>query len=369
MRPFLPLLAVLAAAFLTAPVISCAAQPPAPTVAVAPDALPLTLPVPKAGRAKPLVAVVADNAGSETTDFTIPYGVLKDSGAADVVSVSTRPGPVKLMMTLTIEADETLAAFDTANPAGADIVIVPAMMDGKDPALLAWLRAQYERGATIISICEGARVTARAGLLHGKAATTHWSAMKDLAKHYPDTTWVRDRRYVQSGRIISTTGVTASIPLSLALIEAIAGRPAAQAEADRLGVSSWGPEHVTADFQPRGSDISGNLVGIAAVWNHPRMEAPLSDGVDEIALALTTDAWGRIFRGKVVTTTTDGRPVVSRHGLKLLPEASPRAGSRVLVVPQGPPAHALDAALDGIQSRFGPTARRLSALGLEYGRP
>jgi putative intracellular protease/amidase len=369
MRPYLPIVAVLAAAFLSAPIISCAAQSPAPTVSVAPDPLPLTLPVPKAGRARPLVAVVADNAGSETTDFTIPYGVLKDSGAAAVVSVSTRPGPVKLMMTLTIEADETLAAFDSANPAGADIVIVPAMMNGKDPALLAWLRTQYERGAVIVSICEGARVTARAGLLHGHAATTHWSAMKDLAKHYPDTAWIRDRRYLQSGRMISTTGVTASIPLSLALIEAIAGRPTAQAEADRLGVSGWGPEHSTAAFQPRASDFTGNILGIAAVWNHPRMEAPIADGVDEIALALTTDAWGRIFRGKVVTTAQDGRPVVSRHGLRVLPEARPRAGGRVLAIPAGPSALALDAALAGIGSRFGPTARRLSALGLEYGAP
>nr|QQZ51993.1 DJ-1/PfpI family protein [Phenylobacterium glaciei] len=82
------------------------------------------------------------------------------------------------------------------------------------------------QGATIVSICEGARVLANAGLLHDRRATTHWSALKGLTKAYPDTTWVRDRRYVQDGAVISTTGVSASIPASLALVEAIAGRAA-----------------------------------------------------------------------------------------------------------------------------------------------
>jgi len=59
-----------------------------------------------------------------------------------------------------------------------------------------------------------------------------WSAMEGLAKAYPDTTWVRDQRYVQDGQVISTTGVTASIPMSLALVEAIGGDAVAQATAN-----------------------------------------------------------------------------------------------------------------------------------------
>ncbi len=50
-------------------------------------------PAPKAGRVRPLVVVLADNGGTETTDFIMPYGILKDSGAADVVTVSTGPVP------------------------------------------------------------------------------------------------------------------------------------------------------------------------------------------------------------------------------------------------------------------------------------
>ncbi len=198
----------------------------------------LVLPAPKRGHARPLVVVVADSAGAETTDFVIPYAVLKESGVADVRSVSTLPGPLHLMMTLQIEADQTVAQFDAATPEGADIVIVPAQMQPRSPALSTWLQAQARRGATIVSICEGARVLANAGLLHGRRATSHFSSLSELERTYPDTIWVRDRRYVQDGPIISTTGVTASIPVSLALVEAIAGRDVALATAQRLGVSN-----------------------------------------------------------------------------------------------------------------------------------
>ena len=58
-------------------------------------------------RARPVIAVVGANEGSETTDYLIPYGVLKRSGVADVVSLGVGPGPVKLMPALTIVPDAT----------------------------------------------------------------------------------------------------------------------------------------------------------------------------------------------------------------------------------------------------------------------
>ncbi|MCK9623011.1 MAG: hypothetical protein M0R47_21050, partial [Methylobacter sp.] len=68
----------------------------------------LTLPAPKDQRVRPLVVILADNAGTETTDFVIPYGVLKESDAANVVTVSTEPGTVELMPALQIRADMTI---------------------------------------------------------------------------------------------------------------------------------------------------------------------------------------------------------------------------------------------------------------------
>lgn len=351
-------------AFLT-PVAPFAAA--GPSVAhVQPDGL--TLPAPKAGRARPLVVVLADNAGAETTDFAIPYGVLKESGVAEVRSVATAAGPIQLMPSLKILADQTTGAFDRAEPAGADIIIVPAQMKPKSPELAAWLRAQAAKGAVIVSICEGARVLAHAGLLKGRRATTHWSALKGLAKAYPDTTWVRDRRYVQDGPIISTTGVTASIPATLALVEAIAGRPTARATADRVGVAEWGPAHRTADFQVTTADYGHGLWTLAAFWAHETVEAPVANGTDEVALALRTDTWSRTYRTKVVTTRPGQAAVRSRRGLAILPDAEPRAGRHVLAAHPTPAAE-IDGSLAAIGKRYGPATARLAMLGLEYNTP
>ena len=338
-----------------------------PSVAlVAPDGL--TLPAPKAGRARPLVVVLADNAGAETTDFAIPYGVLKGSGVAEVRSVATSAGPIQLMPSLKILADQTVAQFDRAEPAGADIIIVPAQMKPKSPKLAAWLRAQAGKGAVVVSICEGARVLANAGLLHDRRATTHWSALKKLAKAYPDTTWVRDRRYVQDGRIISTTGVSASLPASLALVEAIAGRAAAQATADRLGVRDWSATHRTGDFQVTAADYRHGVGNLAAFWAHETVETPIGPGTDEVTLALRTDTWSRSYRTKVVTTRPGLGAVRSRNGLAILPDAEPRAGRYIL--PSHPtPAAEIDGSLAAMAKRYGSASARLARLGLEYEAP
>lgn len=329
----------------------------------------LTLPAPKAGRTRPLVVVVGENVGAEVTDFIIPYGVLKDSGVAEVRSLSTGEGPVQLRMALKIRADQTLAQFDLAEPAGADIVIVPAQMSPKDKALTAWIRDQADRGAVIVSVCEGARVLANAGLLHGRRATTHWGAMKTLEKAYPDTTWVRDRRYVQDGPVISTTGVTASIPMSLALVEAIGGHATAEATARRLGVSNWGPAHHTTDFSLSKAEIARALGVMAAIWSHETVEAPVAEGVDEVALALRSDVWQRSYRTRVLTTRVGRTPVTSRHGLIILPDAEPKTGRYQIPGDAGPAAPQLDQALAAMGRRYGPFAVRLARLGLEYDPP
>lgn len=341
--------------------------PALPTAAVIRDQ-PLTLGLPKAGRTRPLVVVLADNAGTETTDFVIPYGVLKESGAADVLTVSTGSGTVQLMMALKIRADETTAQFDAAEPAGADIVVVPAMMNNADPKLIAWVKAQYVKGATLLSICEGARILAGAGLLEGKSATTHWAALDDLASAYPGTHWVRDRRYVQDGRIISTTGVSASIPATLALVEAIAGHATAAATARRLGVKDWSSSHSSAAFTLMGSDLTQGVWNFLAFWRHETVEAPVADGVDEIRLALETDAWTRTLRSHVVSTSGNTVEVRSLRGLRIEPDALPSGDGYVLPEYPGGPVAALDGALNDIDRRIGPSTTRLVTLGLEYPR-
>jgi transcriptional regulator GlxA family with amidase domain len=174
-------------------------------------------------RARPLVAVVAGRHGVETTDFVVPFGVLYRSRVADVRALGVHDGPVPMMPALTIKPQMTLAAFDAEHPDGADYVIVPAMHE-QAPDIVAWLEKQAASGATIVGVCEGARLLGAAGLLNGRRATTHWYALDDLQRASPTMIWQRDRRYVVDQRVVTATGVTASLPISLALVEAASSR-------------------------------------------------------------------------------------------------------------------------------------------------
>lgn len=365
MQASLLALALAATAF-AAPLPAASAAPTPPVQASVGG---LRLPPPKAGRARPLVAVVAGEQGAETTDFLVPLGLLRRSGLAEVRAVAVAPGPVQLLRNIRIQPDATLAEFDRAAPEGADIVIVPAQGKPDSPALIAWLQAQAAKGATVVSICEGARVLAAAGLLDGRRATTHWGALNELSKSHPRTVWVRDRRYVQDGPIISTTGVAASVPVSLALIEAIGGPAAARREADRIGVADWTAGHRTADFALTFGDYARAIGSLLAVWTHETAEAPVSDGVDEVALALRVDAWGRTFRTHILTTSPGPAPVRSRDGLVILPAAAPEPGRFVLPSADARAGAQISESLAGIRRRYGAGAARLAVLGMEIDAP
>ena len=87
------------------------------------------------GHARPVVAVVGLNAGTELTDFVIPYAVLQRSGAVDAFAVSMSPGPIRMRPALRLQPDVDAQGFDTRFPEGADYVIVPAVVQREDAAL------------------------------------------------------------------------------------------------------------------------------------------------------------------------------------------------------------------------------------------
>jgi transcriptional regulator GlxA family with amidase domain len=189
-----------------------------------------------ARRARPLVTVIGINDATETTDYLMPTGILRRADVADVVMLATGPGPVQLYPAVKVQPDATIAEFDAEHPEGADYVVVPAMSRDDDPAALAWIRSQAEAGATIIAICAGAKVVGASGLLDGKRATTHWYYLRDMLERSPTIEYVPDRRMVSDEGVATTTGITASMPMMLTLIEAIAGRTKAEAVARDLGL-------------------------------------------------------------------------------------------------------------------------------------
>jgi transcriptional regulator GlxA family with amidase domain len=82
-------------------------------------------------------------------------------------------------------------------------------------------------------------VVGAAGLLDGRRATTHWYYLDELLERSPSIDYVADRRMVFDGDVVTTTGITASMPMMLTLIEAIAGWAKAESVVHDLGLEEW----------------------------------------------------------------------------------------------------------------------------------
>ena len=325
----------------------------------------------KPKRQRPLIAIIGVNDGTETTDYLMPYGILRRADVADVVALATQPGPVQLHPALRVEPDATTAVFDAQHPEGADYVIVPAMMRDDDPDVLTWIRAQSAKGAMVIGVCVGATVVGASGLLDGRRATTHWYSLSELRQKHPTIRYVADRRYVVDGNVATTTGITASMPMMLTLIEAIAGRDKAEAVARDLGLDHWDARHDSGAFKltrPFALTAIGNTL---AFFNHEQLGIPPTTGMDEVSLALTADAWSRTFRSGAVTFAAKDGAVVSRAGIRILPDQVASdwpADRRVSAMADMPSAKALDRTLEDITARYGARTTDLVAMQLEYPR-
>lgn len=351
----------------TLPTTPAAVAPPAVPQAEV-DAMLAALRPPK--RTRPLVAVVGLNDATETTDYLMPTGILRRADIADVVTLSTERGSVKLYPALTVEADATIDAFDAAHPTGADYVIVPAMSRDDDPKVIAWLRKQAKDGAVIVAICAGAKVAAAAGLLDDRQATTHWYYLGDLLKRHPSIRYVADRRMVVDRGVTTTTGITASMPMMLTLIEAIAGRDRAEAVARDLGLDSWDARHGSSAFRLTRPFATTVLRNRLAFWNHDRLGIALEPGMDEVSLALIADAWSRTYRSRVELFAASPAVVTTSNGVRLLPDHATAVwpGERLPFAANTRPAEALEEALQHIGARYGQGTANVVAMQLEYPR-
>lgn len=317
------------------------------------------------GSEVPVIAIVALNEGTEMTDLMLPYAVLKRANVAQVQLVAPRSGIVDLYPALQVDGAHALSDFDRAHPAGADYVIVPAMEPDNDAKVIAWLQGQKDRGARIISVCSGARVLANAGLLDGRQFTGHWYDRSTLLERSPGARYLPHQRYTIDHGVGTSTGVSASIPTVLALVEAIGGHDKAQAMADDLGVHAWGPEHDSSQFGlsfRRGADY---LLNKATSLRDERFSVPARDGMDDVALVLAVDAWSRTGRARVQAVSADPE-VKLRSGLTLVTQAAAPNAQPLPLSAELKPVEQLDQTLSEIAMRYGERRRDWVMQELEY---
>jgi putative intracellular protease/amidase len=325
---------------------------------------------------RPVIAIVALNAATEVTDLMIPYGVLARADVADVKVVAEHTTPVPLYPfsklnqgpeLLKIEPQASMREFDKQYPDGADYIVVPALQPRDDKVAMDWINAQQQKGANIVSVCVGSLTLAAAGILDDRRATTHWSYVEDLKKAAPSAKLVQDRRYVSDNGVTTATGISASLPVTVALIEAIAGQPRAQKVAREIGISTWDARHRSSDFKLTWESKKTYMRNWLASWRKESFGIPVSKGVDEIALAFTVDAYSRTELSKAITIGSGA--IISKHGLKIYPSTTQAETSvdHVLPVPRTDmPALTIDAELEHIATRFGRPTAEIVALTLEY---
>lgn len=315
-------------------------------------------------RSAPVVAVLAHSEGTETTDFLVPHALLQRAGV-QVVAVAPQAGPVPLMPALRVQVDTDFAAFDQRFPQGPDYVLVPALHRSDDPQVLAWLRQQQQRGAIVIGICAGAQVLAQAGLLDGRRFTGHWWDRSALAQR-PGARFVADQRYLADTGVATTTGVSASVPVTLALIEALQGPQRAAELARSVGEADWGVQHESERFALDAAALWTTVRNTLAFWQHETVGLPVAAGSDDIALALVADAWSRSYRSQAVAVATGPVPLAS--GLTLLP--TPDAQPTLAALPDKRAALCqLDDTLHTLAERYGAATSRWVATQLEYSPP
>jgi transcriptional regulator GlxA family with amidase domain len=162
-----------------------------------------------------------------------------------VVTVAATAGPVASFQRTRAVAD---ASFADAPP--LDLLLVPGGLGTRrevdNPILLDWLRARAATAEIVTSVCTGAALLARAGLLDGRRATSNKRAFAWVAAQGPRVEWVPVARWVDDGKFVTSSGVSAGIDMALHVIARLLGEEVARTMAVRMEYT-W---HRDADDDP-----------------------------------------------------------------------------------------------------------------------
>jgi transcriptional regulator GlxA family with amidase domain len=194
------------------------------------------------------VAFLLD-AGATVIDFAGPWETFQDvdagagrgfqlyTVAASAEPLQTEGSPVDTRMKgITITPSYT---FSTAPP--AKVLVIGAQGGGRSEEKHAWIRRVAASADVIMSVCTGAFILARTGLLDGLRATTHHEFYDAFEKEFPRVSLVRGRRFVDNGKMVSAGGLTSGIDAALHIVARYYGTSIAKRTADYM-------EHYSSDW-------------------------------------------------------------------------------------------------------------------------
>ena len=189
--------------------------------------------------------LVPPETGTIAVAFLISRGanVMDTAGAWEVFQDVTLSGSVRHPFKLYTVAEskdpvvlsgglKVVPDHDFGDAPQPNVIVIPAQ--STNTAMLEWVRKAAAGADMTLSVCTGAFVLARAGLLEGRAATTHHDSLDRLADQFPNTDVKRDVRYVEGPRITTAAGLTSGIDASLRIVERYYGREVAEATASYM---------------------------------------------------------------------------------------------------------------------------------------
>jgi transcriptional regulator GlxA family with amidase domain len=177
--------------------------------------------------------------------------VIDFAGPWEVFEQVTLPGPTPHPFELYTVAESRkpihvgsggmtlVPSYSVADAPLPKILVIPAQDEPSD-AVVAWIRKVSQSTDVTMSVCTGAFVLAKTGLLSGKPATTHHGAYSELAMMFPDVKVKRGARFVEVGNLATSGGLSSGIDLALRVVERYYGRDVAQRTADNLEYQGQG---------------------------------------------------------------------------------------------------------------------------------
>jgi transcriptional regulator GlxA family with amidase domain len=182
----------------------------------------------------------------ELLDFAGPFEVFSSvrnltgdhERLMDVFAVAESLTPVQCRNGLVVQPERTI---DECPP--VDVLVIPGGA-GVRPALersnlVEWVRTRAQEVELTVSVCTGSFLLARAGLLSGRPATTHWERISEMRERFPDVEIVEDERWVDTGEIITAAGVSAGIDVALHVVRRLYGADVARATALGIEYDYW----------------------------------------------------------------------------------------------------------------------------------
>lgn len=168
----------------------------------------------------------------EVLDFCGPFEVFSVTGRKEnqqpfnVYTVAENDGPILARNGLSVNPAYTIDSCPEP-----EILIVPGgygtrpLLD--NAGLLEWIGRQAGQVELLLSVCTGALLLAKAGLLDGLEATTHHGSFDLLAEIAPGTTVCQDQRVVDNGRVVTSGGISAGIDMAFHVVSRLLGEQVA----------------------------------------------------------------------------------------------------------------------------------------------